>query len=653
MLRRMSDAQDPDGPAACRALRQRVIELERELGESRSASTFLESVLQAVPAFISNLDPDLNIRFLNRYQPGHTLANTIGRSVFDYIAPEDRAIARHHIDQARETGQIVSYTLHRATGPHGAPSSYLTRVAPVREIDGRVGACLAFIDTTDEHERERELRETQESLRLALEATGFGLWSWDLQTGEVVWDERMRALHGSGVPLPPAPYAEQLVHPDDRALVRASVAHMRATGVFEQQQPHRVVWPDGTVRWLLTVGRTVLDEQGKTVKLVGGALDVTRQQELEEQLRKGQRMDAVANLSAGIAHNFNNMLAVILPILELATPLVPAHMRPMLRDGSHAASRAAELVKQLMAYAGQATVPQRTPCDIKATVEAAVSLCRHAYDTRIELSVEMPEAPLFVACDAGQIEQVLVNLLLNARDSILSGPRSRGRVLVVVRDSSSSAADPSARQLSIDVADDGSGMSEQVRARMFEPFFTTKPVGKGTGLGLATSYAIVRDHGGVLTCESTQGAGSRFTVTLPLATKLVAEAAPALATPATSGTHVLVVDDDDAVRSTFVALLGTAHLQVYEAESCATAIRILRAHPAMQVILLDRSMPDGPGERIIPELRQIAPAARILFLSGQRIQASAAAMADAVLQKPISGAALLAAIAKVLPEPPR
>ena len=510
----MAQANDPDSAGACLALRRRVQELEAALAVSESSSTFLESVLQAVPAFISNLDPDLNIRFLNRYQPGHTLESVIGRSVFDYMAPEDRDVARVHIDEARSTGQIVSYTLHGATGAHGSPASYLTRVAPVHESDGRVGVCLAFIDTTDEHRRQRELQETQDNLRLALEATGFGLWSWDLENDSVVWDARMLALHGCEQPPTPTGYREQLVHPDDRASLSAAMAEMSKTGVFHQYG-YRVVCPDGTVRWILTIGRTVFDAQGRVVKVLGGSLDTTRQQQLEEQVQKGQRMDAVVNLTAGIAHNFNNMLAVIVPILELTTSLVPEAFQPMLRDGSLAASRAVELVRQLMAYAGKSSVPRRARCEVRAIVDAAVSLCRHAIDARIELRVEVSTQPLFLDCDAGQLEQVLVNLLLNARDAMHTMNGQKGRVLVTAR-ALDGTAEAAARHVLIDVVDNGPGMSERVLARMFEPFFTTKPVGKGTGLGLATSYGIVRDHGGVLSCASTLGAGSRFTIKLPL-----------------------------------------------------------------------------------------------------------------------------------------
>lgn len=509
----MTDSNDRD--SAFEALRRRVAELEAALAESKSASSLLESVLQAVPAFITKLDPDLNIEFLNRYQPGHTPEDVVGRSVFDYMAPADREVVRRHIGLARTTGEIVSYTLHAAVGPHGAPASYLTRVAPVREPDGRVGACLAFVDTTEQHRRENELRETRENLKWALEATGFGLWAWDVATNTMFWDERMLALHGClHAPNPPVSYIDELVHPDDRASARLAFDQTTTTGVFHQE-PYRVVCPNGTVRWLFTTGRVLKDEQGNPFKIMGGTLDTTRQRQLEEQVHKGQRMDALAKLTAGVAHNFNNMLAVIVPILELATSMVPESFQPMMNDGSRAASRSVELVRQLMTYAAPSQVSVRTRNEVRSIVEEAAGLSRHAFHASTELSIDLPDLPIFVECDSGQLEQVLVNLLLNARDAISTQGERRGRVVVTARIVENPAQGEGAH-VRIDVTDNGSGMPEPVRARMFEPFFTTKAVGKGTGLGLATSYAIVRDHGGVLSCESTFGIGSCFTVSLPV-----------------------------------------------------------------------------------------------------------------------------------------
>jgi PAS domain S-box-containing protein len=308
----MSSADHASVAAELAALRRRIAELERDLASSRSASTFLETVLKSAPVFIASLDPELKFRFLNHYQPGHSAESTVGTDVFQYMAEADRPIVRKLIERARETGQTVSFAVDGAAGPNGQPASYLSQVVPLPEDDGRIGFCLSFVETTQEKRRELAMREVEEKLTLALDASGLGLWSWEVETDEVVWDDRMRALHGHDTPLSPIAYTEQLVHPEDRDILQLGIGQTLESGNL-QQEFYRVVRPDGSVRWLLTVGRTIRDAQGNIKKVMGGTLDVTRQRELEEQLRKSQKMEAITSLTAGIAHNFNNMLAVILP----------------------------------------------------------------------------------------------------------------------------------------------------------------------------------------------------------------------------------------------------------------------------------------------------------------------------------------------------
>jgi two-component system, cell cycle sensor histidine kinase and response regulator CckA len=636
------------------SLEQKVTELERQLQSSRSASAFLESVLQAVPAFITNLDPDLKIRFLNRYQPGHTLASVVGKHVFEYTRKEDREIVQQQIDLARATGQVTSYTVHHAAGPHGQTASYLTRVAPVAEPEGGIGVCLAFVDITEQEQQARALREMQAQLTLALDATGLCLWSWDAQSGEVVWDERMRALHGRETPVALEAYREICVHPDDRETIQGMAAHALETGSFPQTA-FRIVRPDGQVRWLLSLGRVMRDEQDELVRIVGGSLDITRQRELEEQARKSQRMAAITSLTAGVAHNFNNMLAVISPIVELATELVPPEHRRMMQDASHAAQRAAELVRQLMTYAGQSSAQKHGSCELGLIVQAAVNICRRSFAPHIALRFEQRVPRVAVACDSGQLEQVLVNLLLNARDAIDEANAPEGKVVVRIRLANEDDALPSESThdatrgwVCVDVIDDGPGLTEEARARLFEPFFTTKPFGKGTGLGLATSFAIARDHGGTLSCERHRDKGTRFTLALPTVAPRSVETIAAPTTRLPHGTQILVVDDDDAVRRTLTRVFASHGLRVREANSGESAVETLRAYPGTQFVLLDRTMPGGSGERFIPRMREIARAARIIFLTGRGVEPELEQLVDSVVSKPITGSELIAVMGRLL-----
>jgi PAS domain S-box-containing protein len=628
------------------ALRARVVQLERAIQEREGVSAMLESVLMAVPVFISNLDPDLKIRFLNRYQPGHSLETVVGTSVFAYVAEEDREITLEHIDRARTSGQVVSYTLHKASGAHGAPASYLTRVAPVREPDGRVGACLAFMDISEEMRRERELHEMQQKLTLALDATGLGLWSWDLLTNKCFWDERMRALHECDDPLAPETYIDRVVHPDDREFLRHASENLAEAGPF-LEAAYRIVRADGRTRWLLSVGRTVRDASGTSVKVMGGALDVTRQREMEEQLRNAQKMDALAGLTAGVAHNFNNMLAVIIPVLELATQLAPTLERGLLNDATHAATRAAELVQQLMTFAGKRPTEKRVNVDLMTCVNAAVSICRSLFDKDVGLEVEPAHGPMVIACDPGQLEQVLVNLLFNARDAIKQTQRLDGMVQVRMQREAGNDTRASG-SVCIDVIDNGAGMPDAVLARLFEPFFTTKPTGKGTGLGLATSFAIAREHGGTLACVSSSPKGTHFSLRLPLVEDAPSEPRSRVVPQIVKGTTVLIVDDDAAVRSAVRSSLLASKMLTYEAASGAEALELLRRQPQIQVVLLDRSMPGGDGERYIESIRALARQTHVILFSGRVVEPEVACLADAVIAKPVTGSRLAELIAQVL-----
>jgi two-component system cell cycle sensor histidine kinase/response regulator CckA len=635
-------------------LKQRVAELEAQAAANVDHAPFLDSVLQAVPLFIIRVDHNLRIRYLNRYQPGHTPETTIGRSSFDFLPPDVHELYRVRVEQARETGQVTSYPT-RGVLPSGQVAHYETYVAPVHEADGSIGACLAAVDVTVQKRREEELRDVEAKLSLALEGTGLGLWSWNVETGEIVWDEAMRRMHGADPPPSAEVYATNRIHPDDYAGYQKQQQHALRDGVWKPL-PYRIVRPDGTIRWVYGIGHGVRDETGKIVKLYGGLLDVTAQRALEEQLRQAQKMEAIGNLTAGVAHNFNNMLTVIVPTLELLGKSVSPERAQLVAEATHAARRAAEMVQQLMTYAGQSLSHERDVQRVDTIVNASVGICRRAFDRRVQLEVAFEGEPPNVLGNSVQLEQVIVNLLLNARDAVIDAGRSESRVLVRVRrtmltrgpsDVIAQDASHVMPAVAIDVIDNGIGMSDVVRARLFEPFFTTKGAGRGTGLGLATSYAIVRDHEGSITCESVQGVGSTLTITLPTSSEAPRVRSVRPEATDSPGRRVLLIDDEPAVRTTLSYVLSEAGMTVLLAEHGSAALEVL-ARQSVEVILLDRSMPGGAGETFIARLRALSPRTRILFLSGQMVEPAVAALADGVVQKPVTGPMLLDAIQRVL-----
>lgn len=367
---------------------------------------------------------------------------------------------------------------------------------------------------------QRRLHELQLSVEVsaaAIRATGLGLWSWDVASGELVWDEGMLLLHACPSTPTVDRYLNEIVHPADRPEALARAQRLLEGGPWDRV-PFRIVQPNGDVRWVLASGVAVTTVGGKPQRLVGSVLDITEQRAVEEQLRQAQKMEAIGNLTAGLAHNFNNMLCVIIPTLEFAIRWLPNERKPMLREAMHAARRASELVRQLMTFAGQSPSSQRACHSSHDVVRAAFDICARVFGEDLQLTATFEDAPIPIYCNAGQIEQVLVNLLLNARDAVLAAGPHRGHVGVRVsvrRGQPDRVNGEPERWLKIEVSDDGIGMTEEVKAKAFEPFFTTKAPGRGTGLGLATSYAIVREHRGRLECASHAGLGTTFTIMLP------------------------------------------------------------------------------------------------------------------------------------------
>jgi PAS domain S-box-containing protein len=240
---------------------------------------------------------------------------------------------------------------------------------------------------------------------------------------------------------------------------------------------------------------------------MGIGRDVTELRNLESDLRHAHKMQAIGQLTAGVAHNFNNLLTAILPNLELAATAPPAQARAHRRDAEAAARTAAEMVHQLMLFARRQRPPPEAPVDLREVVDHAVALCRPALDWHVLVEWSRPAGAHPVRADAWSIEQAILNVLLNARDAIAVAGPQRPRIDI--------GLDREGGMHRIRVRDNGCGMDEATRQRVFEPFFTTKEVGHGTGLGLSSAYAILEEHWGRISCESALGAGTTISLWLP------------------------------------------------------------------------------------------------------------------------------------------
>ena len=370
---------------------------------------------------------------------------------------------------------------------------------------------------------------------------------------------------------------------------------------------------------------------GRVARLVL-AIDVTEQRHLEDQLRQSQKIEAVGQLAGGIAHDFNNLLTIIKGNVELALHQLPTGvpLRNDLEQIAHAASRAALLTRQLLAFSRKQVL---TPAvlDLNEVVGEAERMLRRVIGEHITFVTALAPAVSRVTADRGQIEQVLVNLVVNARDAMPSG----GVLTVATADADLTGAEASTRGMhpgsyvTLRVRDTGAGMDDATRSRIFEPFFTTKPVGRGTGLGLATVHGVVHQSGGFITVDSSPGEGSTFTVYLPRTTHLASPQAAAVVDTIERGSEtVLLVEDELEVRTVARRVLVEAGYTVLEASNAAEAVEVFEASARPIAILVsDVVMPGLDGHELSQMLQLRAPSLRTLFVSGYSFDAPGASAA--------------------------
>ena len=589
---------------------------------------------------------------------GKAASEVLGKHVFD-VFPFLRELGLDGAVQRALAGESVLLEAVPNVLPSGATHYFDRHYMPLRDDAGEVVGMLGVVrDVTTRRQAQDALRSSEAKLRTAVEAAGIGLWSWDMQRDEVAWDDTLTALFD----LPPgaAPPTREaylrLLHPEDRERVGGGIARGVAGGRGWESE-YRIQRSDGTVRWVLTKAN-VVHHEGRTVAY-GALLDISERKQRDEQVRNAQRLEAVGQLTAGIAHNFNNILMALLPNLELAARKAPAELTPLLTAAEHAATRAADLVRQLMAFAGRNHPEARRVESIAALVERTVAFCSTTFDRRVVVAGTY-DANARAAVDAAQIEQAVANLVINARDALSDAAVDAPRLTTdvdVVRDGAPELAGHAGDFVRLRVRDNGVGMSPTTVAHVFEPFFTTKEVGKGTGLGLATTHAIVREHGGFIACESAPGQGTTFCVYLPHASgdglpARAPDAAPALA----GGTEtVLVVDDEEPIRKIALRMLESAGYVGLEAGSGRAALDLLsdaRVAADVALVLLDVSMPGIAGRELRGRIRALAPHARILMFTGYVIdvndESNAVDAPDGVLQKPTTSARLLGAVREVL-----
>ncbi len=470
------------------------------------------------------------------------------------------------------------------------------------------------------------LARSEERRRLAHDVARIGTWEMDdVVRRTSTWSPSLRELYGVGGDVP-ASFDSflQLVHPDDRQhVVEAVQQALEEGGDYEFE--HRIRRPDGEVLWLLSRGRVLTDEQGAPVRVLGVAMDVTeakdaeaKHEKLEHQLRQAQKLEAVGRLAGGVAHDFNNLLLAIRGYTEIALRAGARgeDTRDEIEQIQSAADRAAALTSQLLAFSRQQVLRPQV-LDLNDVVGGMEKLLRRLIGEDVDLEAVVADEPVCVDADLGQLEQVLANLAVNARDAMPRGGRLVLEVSSVALGDEAATDLPPGRYAVLAVSDTGCGMDAETAAQIFEPFFTTKS--DGTGLGLATVHGIVQQSGGSIWVSSEPGAGTTFRVHLPLVEQRAI--APPRAVPASCGESggetILLVEDDRQVRRVVAEMLGDRGYSVLEASSGEEALRLADPQNGrVDLLLSDLVMPGMGGREIAERFKKLHPAAPVLYMSG-------------------------------------
>jgi two-component system cell cycle sensor histidine kinase/response regulator CckA len=477
----------------------------------------------------------------------------------------------------------------------------------------------------------------------------------------LVWDQTLRQLYGLSPEQKVSSYEEflALIHPDDRAFVTESVRRVLQEG-GDLDYEFRVILPDGRVRWIADQGEVRRDEQGRPVFMGGVCTDVTERRTTEERLRQAHRMESVGRLAGGVAHETNNQMSVVLGSAEfiLQRRDVPEAVRADVEFIQKAAERTAAITSQLLAFSRRQILRPEV-LDLNQLVIRWEPVLRRLMGEDYTVQLRLPKDQSFVRADPGQLEQVLLNLALNARDAM-----PRGGVLMMetfhtrltsdyARRKPDTTVRPGAYAV-LAVSDTGHGMDRETMSHVFEPFFTTKGLGKGTGLGLSTVYGIVKQSDGYVWAYSEPGHGTTFKIYLPLRSGDVGEEQKeSIPQPSGRGECILLVEDEDLVRHMMKRSLEAAGYRVVEAEHAAQALdHFQQATEPISLVLTDVIMPGGSGMELASRIAELKPGTPVLFTSGYTEgdiqQKGLLTSAAAFIQKPVTPDALVRAVHQLL-----
>ncbi len=572
-----------------------------------------------------------------------------------------------HFAELRRSGSLKFESVQRARDGRLIPVEIVANYIQFDDIEFN---CAFVRDISDRKQSEAKLENLTQRLQLAASSAYLGIWDWNVKENTMVWDDRMFELYGIKREAFPNSIDAWMngLHPEDK---KAAIEECQAAlnGEKEFDTEFRVLHPDGTVKYIRGKGLVLRGADGNAERMLGINYDNTKAKyaeeekyKLESQLLQAQKMESVGRLAGGVAHDFNNMLSVIMGHAELGL----MHLEPTspvcidLKEISKTAERSADLTRQLLAFARKQTVAPKV-IDLNDTVTSMLKMLQRLIGEDIQLVWQPSPYQCKVKMDPSQIDQILANLCVNARDAIADTGRITIETVTCSIDADYSARNPEAtpgEYVRLVVSDSGKGMDRETLIHIFEPFYTTKEMGKGTGLGLATVYGAVKQNNGFINIHSEPGKGTTFSIHLPhYSEDTIRKQAELNSHTVPRGKEtILLVEDEAAILNITAIMLEKQGYTVLRADSPGLAMELAREHyGAIHLLMTDVIMPEMNGRDLARNILTIHPGMKRLFMSGYTADVIAhhGVLDDGVhfIQKPFSMPNMAAKVREVLDKP--
>jgi PAS domain S-box-containing protein len=587
-------------------------------GELLDRERQLEAIVQAVNDVVFEFDADgtyLSVWAADDNKLAAPRSELVGRRIAEVLGEAESAKLTPRFHRVIETGvpESFEYSLDLPDGEH----HFLGRIKPLAGVgDSPDSVCMGIADITERRFAEQASRESEERFRLLAEHIKEAFFLVQLDSGrtlylsptfEEIWGFPVEEVYER-----PERWLEAL-HPDDQSAMTEALA-LNTTGA-PWTSVFRIVRPDGGIRWARARAFPVPNAN----RLVGVVEDITEYRKVEEQAIQAQKMEAVGRLAGGVAHDFNNLLTVILAEVAYLLELQEGDSETVasLREVHKAGERASVLTRQLLAFSRRQLVEPGI-FDLNEIVLDMEKMLRRLIGEDVAIDTSLAPKEMAVLVDRGQMEQILANLTVNARDAMPEGGTLRIETATVTLGEGNVPGLPPGGYVTLSIGDTGTGMTEEVRGRIFEPFFTTKGEGKGTGLGLATCYEIVRQAKGHIAVETEVGVGTTIRVSIPRAeTNAQKNKTTGLAALPGGNETILLVEDEPAVRRVALRILRRLGYTVLEASGGDEAIPQIENHDvALDLLLTDVVMPRMSGREVAERARQVRPGLKVLFASG-------------------------------------